>query len=414
MSLLLENPIQPMLKMPSDLALWQRCEQLAIPQVQWQIYLHQLAWDTLKPWFKRELSEYLTDAKVSLWPKREPWDIWQVVDGLAINLGQKRIVVILSEAIDSAALQVPQEWVDLPNWTADYYLAARLDTDNQQLVLWGYTNRELLKQHGIYDANERTYSLLEDHLIKDLSTFWVAQQVEVLTPVQVSSPTPVPGAIAHQLLQKLIPKADPRLEIPFDQWGALISNDRWLKGLYQQRQQRKTQATNLGNWIKQAAAQTVETLQTLSPDHKASGWKSLLSLSTQMSVASRSSTHSSVAGTSAKGKTISLKTSTQLVELTLAVLVSTEANERRSIRIQLHPSDVTGGNLEAAKMQELLLPKDVSLSLNIPSEEAPLQLVSSGEQDNYIQLPPFQCDAKKQFSIRIQLSDKIVIENFIS
>ena len=37
-------------------------------------------------------------------------------------------MLIPSEAIDDSELEVPQEWVDIPSWAADYYLAVQITT----------------------------------------------------------------------------------------------------------------------------------------------------------------------------------------------------------------------------------------------------------------------------------------------
>ena len=46
---------------------------------------------------------------------------WEFVNGTAILLNERRVVLIPSEAIDNRELEVPQEWVDIPSWVADFY-----------------------------------------------------------------------------------------------------------------------------------------------------------------------------------------------------------------------------------------------------------------------------------------------------
>ena len=78
---------------------------------------------------------------------------------------------MLSETIEAASLQVPQEWVDIPDWAADYYLAAHVDVDEQRLVLWGYATHAQVKTQGVYEASDRTYTLSDIDLIQDFAVF---------------------------------------------------------------------------------------------------------------------------------------------------------------------------------------------------------------------------------------------------
>ncbi|MGF1525106.1 MAG: DUF1822 family protein [Leptolyngbyaceae cyanobacterium] len=92
MSVLFDNPVQPVLTLPADLAAWQRCASISDAAARWRVYLHELGAAALLSWFQAEF-----DVPVQLWPENAPWDIWQVVSGLALTLGDKRIVAILDE-----------------------------------------------------------------------------------------------------------------------------------------------------------------------------------------------------------------------------------------------------------------------------------------------------------------------------
>ncbi|MEO0867573.1 MAG: DUF1822 family protein [Cyanobacteria bacterium J06642_11] len=145
MSIFIDNPLQPILAMPTDLAQWQRHTAISDPAARWRIYLHHIGLTALMTWLQEEF-----DQPVLPWPHGAPLDMWHVVEGLCIQLGERNLTVILSETITMDALEVPQEWVDLPHWHSDYYLAAHLNVDEQRLILWGYTNRQHLKTRGTY------------------------------------------------------------------------------------------------------------------------------------------------------------------------------------------------------------------------------------------------------------------------
>jgi hypothetical protein len=376
MSVVFDNPVQPVLAIPPDLAAWQLGENLP-PAGRWRTYLHLLAATALQTWVQEQ-----GDQAAHLWPLPNPADVWQLVDGLALTQGTRRWVVVLSETIDATALQVPQEWVDIPDWTADYYLAAHVDVDQQRLVLWGYTTHAQVKAQGRYEASDRTYTLSDTDLIQDFSVFWVAQQLEQLQTAPIAALPPLPTAQAEPLVERLAGAAEPRLAIPFEQWGALLSNGRWRQILVQRRQ--GIVRVDLGRWVSQV----------FEP-----GWRSLASLLPQtLSLALRSAAtrHEQIS----RGKLIWLNAF--IGKLVLVLRVETVEENRRSIQVQLFPSEAT------------ILPAGVTLALDLPVTAERLQAVQAGEHDNFIQLPSFRCPPGQAFRISVQLADAIFLEDFIS
>lgn len=166
--------------------------------------------------------------------------IWEVVNGTAISFDNSRLVLIPTLAMDADELRVPQEWVDIPEWVADYYLAVQLNSDAGWLRVFGYTTHQQLKTLGIYEASDRTYSLASDQLISDLNVLWVTRQLspEAITRAPVTPLPSLPQTQADNLLQRLS-HADikfTRLEVPFLLWGALINHGGWRQRLYELRQ----------------------------------------------------------------------------------------------------------------------------------------------------------------------------------
>lgn len=91
----------------------------------------------------------------------------------------------------------------------------------------------------------------------------------------------------------------------------------------------------------------------------------------------------------------------QLGSQTVALLVNiTEAEEKLSILIQLHP---TGG--------EKYLPPNLKLTL-LSKPGKTLQQVQSRGQDNYIQLKPFKGEVGKRFSVEVSLLNITATEEF--
>lgn len=422
MSLTLENPLQPVLEIPPDLAQWDNISISGDAATQWRIYLHQLAAPAILQWCQdADEPQSINRSPAQLWPNANPLDIWHVVDGLAITLGERRVVVMISEAMDAGELRVPQEWIDLPAWAGDYYVAAYVDVDEGQLALWGYTPYAQLKQQGQYDVSDRTYVLEEDALIQDFSAFWVAQQLESLGTIAIESMPTVSPTQLNNLIPRLANALEPRLELPFGLWGALMSNPDARSRLYQQRQGKTGIQTALANTPTQLAEWTTQRLS--------EGWNSLTSLLPQSlaySVRSSSTGADSTASTTTGAKEVVLQTTADTIALVLAISVTTEADERRNIRIRLYPNqdDDRAVNTQHQNLSNLLtdeplqeeplLPEGVTLTLLLTESEQQLQTVSSGERDNYIQLPPFRCPAGEAFSVRVQYAERIKQEDFVS
>lgn len=198
--------------------------------------LNQIVCDAFLPWLHTEHS-----IPARLWPHTIALSsFWELVDGTAVVLNSTRMVLIPSLAMDQEEVRIPQEWVDIPAWSADYYLAVQVNPDEHWIQITGYTTHHQLKTIGLYDAGDRTYSLVVDDLIPDLNVLWLAQEFCLTEPLRAEvSPLPnLPLAQANQLLERLgNPNLIfPRLAIPFHLWGALLAHGGWRQRLYERRQ----------------------------------------------------------------------------------------------------------------------------------------------------------------------------------
>jgi hypothetical protein len=219
----------------------------------WNAFLNLLSQNILSEWLKEELdlSQPIT------WSSP---DIWEFVNGTSFSIGDKRIVIIPSEAIDNQEFCIPQEWVDIPKFVADYYLAVQIIPDELSLCIWGFTTHIDLKNQVEYDAFEHTYSLLKDDLVQDINAFIVSLEV---CPQQREAIQPLPRISANEaeyFIQQLSKPSPylPRLDIDFLKWGALLENDEWRRKLYEHRNlglvpaitpSVVTPAINLSSWL---------------------------------------------------------------------------------------------------------------------------------------------------------------------
>ena len=118
---------------------WQRSQFISIPGNRWQAYLNQVCLQTMLPWLQEKSEiEPSVDSRDSL-------AFWEMVNGSAIVLGTTRLIVIPTEAMDRSEFRVPQEWIDIPSWVGDYYLAVEVDPDEKWLNIWGYATHQMLK-----------------------------------------------------------------------------------------------------------------------------------------------------------------------------------------------------------------------------------------------------------------------------
>jgi hypothetical protein len=201
----------------------------------WMAYLNRLSLNAFLPWLQEE---YAPNATVFPNLAALP-SIWEVVNGTAIDCGEVRIVLIPTETLDLSELRVPQEWVDIPSWSADYYLAVQVNLDENCIRVWGYASSSQLK-FGTYDERDRAYCLDGKDLISNLNVLWMAREIcpEEVTRTETAPLPELSVSQAENLIARL-GNADvilPRQAVPFPMWGAILENGAWRQRLYEQRQ----------------------------------------------------------------------------------------------------------------------------------------------------------------------------------
>ncbi|MCC5610707.1 DUF1822 family protein [Nostoc sp. CHAB 5834] len=199
-------------------------------------WINQKCLQAFLPWFKEEIAP---TARVYPNSAALP-SFWEVVNGTAITFDCDRLVLIPTLAMDDDELRVPQEWVDIPEWVADYYIAVQVNPDDGWMKVFGYTTHQILKTKGVYDAGDRTYSLESEDLIPDINVLWITRQLndpEALR-AEIAPLDSITKIQAENLLERLgHPDVKfPRLGVPFSLWGALLAHSGWRKKLYELRQ----------------------------------------------------------------------------------------------------------------------------------------------------------------------------------
>jgi hypothetical protein len=160
-----------------------------------------------------------------------------LVNGFALSIAGVRVVLIPSEDIDNSSFELPQEWIDLSNWVADYYVPIQIDEDDQCLHLWGFITHHQVKESGRFDRIFRTYTVNSQDLNDDLDNLWL--RCELQTSGEMASNqikhlfTP---QLSYQVAQDIINLFlqhqsifSPRLEFSFEQWGGILNQPEWLE-----------------------------------------------------------------------------------------------------------------------------------------------------------------------------------------
>ncbi|NEP02750.1 MAG: DUF1822 family protein [Symploca sp. SIO2E9] len=380
---------------------WQQTEsrKYANTSARWNAYLNCLCLNTFLSYLESEPDLH---SKPQVWPQRnELPSFWQVLNGTAIEVDKTRLVLIPTEDSEFAQLCVPREWVDIPDWAGNYYLAVELNLSACSMRVCGYTTHQQLRRQGKYDCFDETYCLETEDLIEDLSVMWAAQELYHSTILEVE-PLPTLSASQAQTLLQNLNKAtaySPRLDVPFSQWGALIAQPQWRQTLYSRQQQQLDIAPtpnktliNLGQWLQ---------------DVFEVGWLSLDAfLNTDSGNLVPASgfrqgklTPRNVAVEGVKLIDLGMQLGNQSVALLVGL--TPEAEQKVGIRVQLHP---TGG--------KMYLPPNIKLALLSQGGKI-LQEFQSRSQDNFIQLKRFICTRGKHFSIQITLDNFSIKENFV-
>jgi hypothetical protein len=363
----------------------------------WNAYLNQVCLDTVLAWVR---AEHAANAAA-----QTEAAIWEFVNGSAISLGaergagrgatrsDKRLAIIPTEAMDDAELAVPQEWVDIPNWAADYYLAVEVQLESDPYIrIWGYASHQQLKA-GQYDPEDRSYVLEAAQLTQDWNALWVTLELCPDAPTRATlAPLPeLPLAQIENLIQRLGRAAFPRLAIPFELWGAVLQVPAHCQQLYQTRIQdaalNPVNPVHLGQWFQQQVT---------------TGWQQLEALLSpaQLALNLRSGQTPDANSETAQAKRLELAGQT----VALVVQLNREADGRFAVLIQLHP---TGEQLTLVPNLQLKLLAETETSQSV------LQSVQSGEQDSYIQLRRFRCPEGTEFQVELEQSGEQVVERFI-
>ncbi|MEM9117461.1 MAG: DUF1822 family protein [Cyanobacteria bacterium P01_F01_bin.56] len=393
MSPIFANPRQLQLEIPAatQIAAWQLSQRLQVPGARWQVYLNQLCLRVCLNWFRSEFHVPLTTFPgVNANPIQ-----WELVTGSRIRLGDVQLVLIPTDMAGQDELLIPQEWVDIPDWVGDYYLAVTVSPEDTWLEIWGYTTYQQLQIAAQYDDWERSYRLDTVDLSCDIGALWsilehgLAMQAKESKQAEVSVLAEMSATQAEKLIEQLAcpETVFPRSAMLFAQWGALLANAKWLKQLCDRRLAALEGRVTLSQHLQGIQGAI------------AAGWQAIEDVfgteATQMAFAFRQDAPAE----GRQAKVIYLDSGESLA-VRLALLWQRESDNRITIRAQLYPAE-----------RDACLPAQITLKL-LSEQNDFMQSIQAGETDNFIQLRRFKCLPGSEFCFEIRLGDRTYLEWF--
>ncbi len=346
---------------------------------------------------------WLTEIGIESHPTFSPAQmdsIWDVVSGCALTVGNRRLILIPSNKSDREELTVPQEWVDIPAWMGDYYLAVQIDLDERRMNIWGYTSHRTLRETGTFDRSERTYSISSDFLVPELNILWMAQMLDLQ---EITTVPPIPQLVADSTsaIDRLSQPSpySPRLNLDFNTWAAIVSNDDLREDLHQRRlqvgvlQTVTTPRLSLTGWLKQEFGQALEQGWYLVNDLMVGGERAFM--------LSRSIVRGGDMSTE-RAKLINLQYQLDQTSVIAIVGIKPEGETQVLVSVQVYPAPGSE-----------ILPPQLKLSY-ISDEGKELAAIISRSGDCQMQLPLFTSDIGTTFNIQLQLDGISQVEKFVA
>ncbi|MEG3440295.1 DUF1822 family protein [Pannus brasiliensis CCIBt3594] len=338
-----------------------------------RLYLNSLARSILLAYFQAEF------PNASAEPDGETF--WCLgINGSAITLGDRRAIIVPSEAFDIEELEICREWVDIPELAGDYYLAVQLDMEEKLARVWGYTTRQKLQELGAYNQRVRCYSLRRDEVTEDIDSLSLIRHYypNESTRGEVAS---LPKLSLDRLTELFDILGNPELTFPrravsFEEWGAIIANRNWREMLIDRRfPKREPERVHLGEWFENQFAR---------------GWRAIEEVISPRLVPAFKNIEIK------RAKDINLELSRNQLALTLTI-------GRTEFGFKIQTSVYPTG-------EQTFLPPNVKLMILTEEGEIFKEVVSE-ENDEFIRYR-FDAESGDKFQVKIALGEESILEKF--
>jgi hypothetical protein len=219
---------------------WEKAQRTRNNTACYRSYLNILARETFISWVNLMLEREISDTK----KLEDNLSIWEFLNGNVINIDSTPIVLIPQETEDKSEISIPQEWLTIPDWVGNYYVAVQVNIEENWLNFWGYTTYEDLQIYGELDNLTRSVNLSGEYLETDLSLILLDYEYGWESAPQINPLPMLSPRVKTNLTQQVETSLAPRLLLNFQQWISLISNTETRYSLYQSRQ-----PVNLTQWL---------------------------------------------------------------------------------------------------------------------------------------------------------------------
>jgi hypothetical protein len=189
----------------------------------------------------------------------------KLVNGFCLKINSSKIVFIPSQNLDIIGCEIPQEWVDLPNWHADYYVPIQVDLEAKYLHLWGTITHAELKQVAELDPLFREYQVEGEQMTANLDVLWASCELAPAPKATISALVSLTATQARQTIDRLLSESSfhfPRLLLPFTEWGAILNQPDYLSW-YLKTTAPAPMCTNLAHWFARQADNLEQSWQTV-------------------------------------------------------------------------------------------------------------------------------------------------------
>jgi hypothetical protein len=409
------------LKLPVDLKAkaWKESQNHSNATARFNAYLNYLCLNKFVPWLEAWLEEELIEEssadsliRPSIFQEQSLSSIWEFINGMAIDIGKIRLVILPSETTDLEEFCVPQEWVDIPSWTADYYLAVQVNfnQDNSWLRLWGYVNHQQLKNNGVYDESDHSYYISQDYVDQDWKRM-LSELKPVLTKrTEECSELELYPELAKELLEKLgnssvySPRLAVQCEHRFEPWKSLLANQKWREELYRRRINQWSPEPLLPSLHQWFHVNDIKVMKAL----RSAGWQRYGEVFDKQEAVALARRFKSNDQENRISWVKRIDSEVQLADYPIALIIRLIREDSQTIWIlpQLHP--IVPIN------REICLPEGLTLTVLNQSGEI-FDQVQAGIASNFINLDEEFTDASEaKFIVRVTLEQReIVAINFV-
>ncbi len=187
--------------------------------------LNQLATQVFCTWLQ-EAEPNWKDIPFLL-PEKKVEQVWQVCNGTALRLGSSRIILVPTDTIGGQEMIVPWEWIDIPEWAGQVFIAIQVDLEACLLGVRGWALWEDLKNQADHNRITRCDLLELSDLSEDLELLFPLIRQGCIPQVSMTPQSQTTFDLSPLLKtlakpENLVPRLSPTVE--FGQWAALVTD----------------------------------------------------------------------------------------------------------------------------------------------------------------------------------------------